>query len=70
MQATTYNSMEEEAVPFDQKGVEVLLRGAEARVFHLKSGQRITMRDTFGQEVQFKVIAVRPNGKITIKELG
>jgi len=53
--------------PFDIKEMEQLLEDKsikEVRVFKLKPGMKLNI-----QGIKYKVVAVRQNGKVTLKEI-
>jgi len=66
MQAVDHDGLKRMIEPFDPERMIKLLEDRkvkEVRVFRLKKGMTINIKNT-----HYKVIAVRPNGKVTLKE--
>ena len=67
MQAIEFDGKRRDPEPYDPEKLEQLLEEKnvrEVRVFHLKKGMRINIGN-----IQYKVVAVRSNGKITLRPL-
>ncbi len=65
MQVVERNGTERMPEPYDPKKLETLLEDPkikEVRVFRLQKGMRINIEGSV-----YKVTAVRPNGKITLR---
>ena len=65
MQAVEHDGTKREPEPYVPEKLEALLddpKVKEVRVFRLKTGMRINISGSI-----YKVIAVRPNGKATLK---
>jgi len=68
MQVIKEDGTKETPEPYKQEKLEKALNDPdvkEVRVFRLKHGMKLNI-----QGVIYKVIASRPNGKVTLKEIG